>query len=154
MRRDGSTIEVEVIALPITFEGEPALLSSARDMSERRQLIARMMEMDRMITAGTLAAGVGHEINNPLAYLLGNLEFALEGLGELGPGPPPPGSPLHEIVQALKEAREGALRVRQVTRDLRALSRTEEREFGPVDLRPAIESAVSVASLEINPRQP
>ncbi|MCA9706182.1 MAG: PAS domain S-box protein [Myxococcales bacterium] len=152
MRRDGSTIEVEVIALPITFEGEPALLSSARDMSERRQLIARMMEMDRMITAGTLAAGVGHEINNPLAYLLGNLEFALEGLGELGPGPPPPGSPLHEIVQALKEAREGALRVRQVTRDLRALSRTEEREFGPVDLRPAIESAVSVASLEIHHR--
>jgi len=146
LRKDGTTIDVEVIALPITFEGRPALLSSARDMSERRQLIARMMEMDRMITAGTLAAGVGHEINNPLAYVLGNLEFTLAALREHGD------PALAELDEALEAAREGALRIRQVTRELRSLARAEAPALVPVDLRAAIESAVSMVAHELRHR--
>lgn len=152
LRKDGSPVEAEVIVLAITFEGEPAVLASARDMSERRELIARMMEMDRMITAGTLAAGVGHEINNPLAYLLGNLEFALEHLADPAPAPPVSPSSVTELVQALEAARDGALRIKQVTADLRSLSRTEPRDFAPVDPRRAIESALNVAGHELEHR--
>lgn len=151
LRKDGSVVEVELIVLSITFEGEPALLASVRDMSERRELIARMMQMDRMITAGTLAAGVGHEINNPLAYLLGNLEFVLENLADRASTPS--GRPSDaEIIKALEAARDGALRIKQVTADLRALSRTEPRTFAPVDLRRAIESALNMAGHELQHR--
>lgn len=146
LRKDGTTLEVEVIALPIVFEGQPALLSSARDMSERRQLIARMMEMDRMITAGTLAAGVGHEINNPLAYVLGNLEFSLAALREHGD------PALAELDEALEAARTGALRIMDVTRQLQSLARAEARALAPVNLRAAIESAVSMVAHEIRHR--
>jgi two-component system, NtrC family, sensor kinase len=146
LRKDGTSLEVEVIALPIVFEGQPALLSSARDMSERRHLIARMMEMDRMITAGTLAAGVGHEINNPLAYVLGNLEFALAELREHGD------PALAELDEALEAARTGALRIMDVTRDLQALARAEVRTLVPVNLRAAVESALSMTAHEIRHR--
>ncbi len=67
-----------------------SLIAVLRDVTKERELTEHMMEMDRMIAAGSVAAGVGHEINNPLSYVIGNLEFARKRVSELaahaGPG--------------------------------------------------------------------
>jgi signal transduction histidine kinase len=112
------------------------------DVSDRKKLESQVELLDRLSSLGTLSAGVAHEINNPLAFVMSNLEFVLAHLG-------PNGDP--EVVEALNEARQGATRVAGIVRDLRAFSRTEEaQEPHSVDVRPIIESALKMTEKHIS----
>ena len=75
MRRDGTAVVVEAEGIRLDFDGKPSNVVMGRDVTERRELLARMALADRMLTVGALAAGVAHEINNPLAYVATNLEI-------------------------------------------------------------------------------
>jgi PAS domain S-box-containing protein len=155
LHRNGTKVDVEVVSIPVNFDGQSAMLSIARDISGRKQLTAKMMEMDRMISVGTLAAGVGHEINNPLAYIVSNLDFALETLRAPVKFPAPWGAAPADAVllrQALVEAREGAERVRQIVRDLRTFSSTPAKTSTTFELVPVLESAIHMAFNEIRHR--
>jgi PAS domain S-box-containing protein len=118
------------------------------DVTERKELQARLAVADRMASLGTMAAGVAHEINNPLSYVVGNLAFAREALSA-GAGTPP--EALTQARQALDEANEGAARVRQIVGDLRALSRPGEDRREPVDVGAAVRSALNVAAGVLRP---
>lgn len=83
LRKDGTILDVAAIALPLDFDGQPSVVVVARDITERKQLSAKMMQMDRMSAVGTLAAGIGHEINNPLQYVIANLDFLAREIPEL-----------------------------------------------------------------------
>jgi PAS domain S-box-containing protein len=153
--RNGTKVDVEVVSIPVNFNGHSATLSIARDIAGRKQLTAKMMEMDRMIAVGTLAAGVGHEINNPLAYIVSNLDFALETLRAPAKFPVHAGAPALDAAalrQALVEAREGAERVRQIVRDLRTFSSTPAKTSTTFELVPVLESAIHMAFNEIRHR--
>ena len=174
LRRDGSIVTAEVVALPLVFDGEPAIVVLARDVTARKELTAKIMQMDRMIAVGTLAAGVGHEINNPLAYVVANLDFLARELPGLSvavrglesaltrPETSTPGAAsaalgdtprrLAEFQRAIDEAREGAERVRKIVRDLKTFSRAEEDVREPLALECIIESAVDMAWSEIRHR--
>src|SRR5690606_32815887 len=130
--------------IPVNFDGREATLSTVRDISARKQLTAKMMEMDRMIAVGTLAAGVGHEINNPLCYIVGNLEYALDILRSAEHGAPARDK-LPAVVSALVEAREGAERVRRIVRDLRSFSSVPNETESVFDITPVLESAIHMA---------
>ena len=146
-RRDGTQVDVEVASISVNFAGEPATLSIARDVSTRKELTARAMDMDRMIAVGTLAAGVGHEINTPLAYVIGNLDFALSQLAAEERTAHP-----SELLQALKDAREGAERVREIARDLRTVSSMQATDKVVFELAPVLASSIRMASNEIRHR--
>jgi PAS domain S-box-containing protein len=154
VHRNGTKVDVEVVSIPVNFDGHAATLSIARDISGRKQLTAKMMEMDRMIAVGTLAAGVGHEINNPLAYVVSNLDFALETLRPATKFPAHAGAVAVDAAlrQALLEAREGAERVRQIVRDLRTFSSTPAKTSTTFELVPVVESALHMAFNEIRHR--
>ena len=103
------------------------------------------MLADRMASVGTLAAGVAHEINNPLAFILANVEFALAELRGRG-------GRATEVLRALGEARDGGLRVREIVRDLKAFSRAGRGGQRAVDLRRVLQSALGLAQNEIRHR--
>jgi CheY-like chemotaxis protein/two-component sensor histidine kinase len=102
---------------------------------------------------------VAHEINNPLAYIVANIDFArrqftaasariaeLSGIqGEISLG-------LHEVHDALTEARQGAERVRSIVRDLKIFARADSDGAGPVSLRRVLESSINMAWNEIRHR--
>jgi PAS domain S-box-containing protein len=149
VRRDGTCVTAEVVAIPVVFDGKASIVAVARDVTERNQLAFKAMAMDRMIAIGTLAAGVGHEINNPLTYVISNLDYSLQELSRRIEG----GDPcLVEVVEALSEARGGAHRVRDVVRDLRTFSRAEVDNRGPVELHRVAESSLNMAWNEIRHR--
>jgi PAS domain S-box-containing protein len=162
VRLDGRSVDVETTAMPVLFDGEPSVLTVVRDVSARRELVARTMQVDRMLAIGTLAAGVGHEINNPLAYIMANLGFAGDELGRvqralesrrgIDPSMTALVDALSEVVLALGEADDGARRIRDIARDLRTYARADDDEPQLVDVREAADSALRMAAPELRQR--
>jgi two-component system NtrC family sensor kinase len=119
-------------------------------LQQLRQAQDQLLVADRLATLGRLAAGVGHEINNPLAFILGNLRYVQEELdrsdGALSP------TEREELLSAVIEAYEGAERVRLIAQDLKVLSRQDDASYGPVELGAVVRSAAKMAAHEIQPR--
>ncbi len=142
-REDGSAAAVEASSILVDFGGKQAVLTIARDCSERRALEKRLILADRMASLGTLAAGIAHEINNPLAYVKTNLVLVSE---ELGTGA------TSSVQTALADALEGAGRVQQIVGGLKAFSRADHQQRSAIDVRRALELALRITSNELRHR--
>ncbi len=141
---DGRRSTLSIDARPIVLDdesGRTAAMSVVRDITEEnrlRRMADRLARQERFVATGTLAAGVGHEINNPLSYVMGNIDYVLEELDRRSATEVVRWLP--ECRAILREARDGAERVRKIVRGLRALA----QEGGPV--RPtSVEAAVRQA---------
>jgi len=128
--RDGTRVHSEMQLSPVRdARGVVAhLVSLYRDVSATQELRARVVAAERVAAVGTLAAGVGHEIQNPLAYLELNLGGAVRRLSREPQG-------VEEALSHLRDAQEGAERIRQIVQDLRTFSREGEEDRKRVDLR-------------------
>jgi PAS domain S-box-containing protein len=137
----GRAFAVEVSSIPIEFDGGLATLAFVRDVTERNALLMRLQEAEKLTAVHALAAGVAHEINNPLAYVLLNLEFLERELPELGCD----ALRTQALQRRLADTRHGAERVKNIVRDLQALTRKDEGIRGPVELDQVIDHALSRA---------
>lgn len=149
----GDLEEAEVVALmrrgvrDVVPRGQHERLAQvvARELTEQRgrDERVRMQELlvlsDRMASLGMLAAGIAHELNNPLAALMFNVEHALRRGADL------------EGVDELREALRCAERIRQIVRDVRVFSRPEDGH-GTVDVHEVLDSSVRMAWNEIRHR--
>lgn len=133
-------------------------LKKARVESEERQrrtqeaLVAtqtRAQEAERLAQVGRLVAGVAHEVNNPLSFILANLRYLQEEL-------PREGRSVEECMDALRETQEGVARVQQIVKDVTALARGaaasevgEVGEVGHCPLPAVIEESIRMASLRL-----
>lgn len=164
LRRDGAVVAAEAVSMTVDYDGAPALLTFLRDLTERKQMQVRLLQADRLVSVGTLAAGVAHEINNPLAYLLANLEHVairklpqfVEKLRRLEEEHEPLAPQLAALRKSLLDcgemlqiAREGADRVRTIVRDLKTFSRGDEERHGPVDIHRVLDASINMAWNEI-----
>jgi PAS domain S-box-containing protein len=149
LRRDGSSLMMDVAAATVEFEGEPAVAVVTRDLSERNRLQARLAQADRMASIGTLAAGIAHEVNNPLAYVTLNLEAALRDLLASRERGEPAGADVAERIDA---ALEGAGRVRDIVSNLRRFARMDETPRGPTIARRAVDAAIKLIDHELKLR--
>ncbi|WNG35570.1 PAS domain-containing protein [Archangium violaceum] len=150
LRACGQVRTAELSAMQLLFGGESATVVSARDITERKQMQARLLLADRLSSVGTLAAGVAHEINNPLAFVLSNLSFLEEECQLLAKDVPR--ERLREMEDVLRETRQGAERVRHIVRDLRTLSRDEGDHLSDVDVCGVIESSLGLVRNELRHR--
>ena len=151
--RDQKRLEAERDEL-LAWEQKARLEAEALARQRDRELMAaqeKLVQSEKLATAGQLAAGVGHEINNPLAYVLANIHFALEQLGGMSPEQPV-GQSLQEPLDALREAREGAERIRGIVMDLKRFARADESLMGTVDVEQALEFSLSMALPHIRHR--
>jgi signal transduction histidine kinase/CheY-like chemotaxis protein len=116
----------------------------------------QLLQRDRMASLGTLSAGVAHQINNPLTYILANLDHVLRKLRTAGASDDPlaaltspEGGGFSGLVESLEHAVNGAHRVRQVMRDLLTFSQGNIEQKKIVDVRGILESATQMAWHEI-----
>lgn len=128
LRRDGGVVGAVVVA---------------RNITERRRTEAQLVASDRLASVGTLSAALAHEINNPLAAVLGNLELLAAMM-------PRDASP--ELAEILSDALEGARRVTQIVRDLRVFAKPTATTLVPVDVVSVLESTLRIAQNEVRHR--
>ena len=136
---NGSLVPESAREVPTSAE---QALSRAEVALRRSQ--AQLVEADRLAALGTLAAGVAHEINNPLSYVLLNLDLVIREASA--------GTPSADIVSRLREARSGVERVRLIVQDLKSFSRADTERRGPVDVRRVLDSTIEIAANEIRHR--
>jgi two-component system sensor histidine kinase PhcS len=141
--------------LAVQASGFHARLLKARGEAERSQRQAqealaatrtRAQESDRLAQVGRLAAGVAHEVNNPLAFIQANLSYLGEELAREGRSP-------EDLLAVVKETQEGVARIKQIVQDLTALARgateLEPREVGRCPLPAVIEESMRLASVRL-----
>lgn len=129
-------------------------LREAAAHAERKKMREQLLISERMASVGMLSASVAHEINNPLAVVLANLEMVLQQLeAPASDGSAPAAPPLDALIGPLRDAHEAAERVSNIARDLKIFSRSSNEELrGPVDIERVLESALRMASNEIRHR--
>jgi len=124
-----------------------SVIGISSDITDRMDMQRRLVEVERLAAMGTIAATVAHEINNPLTYVLANLEVLSTRVAKAAPHI----GGVEATSVLLADVREGVERVRRIVRDLKAFSRDEERDE-PTDVRQVIERTLSVAGNEIRHR--
>ncbi|WP_167577808.1 ATP-binding protein [Ammoniphilus sp. YIM 78166] len=82
IRPDGSIVETEIRSIPIMYEGKPSILTVARDITQMKRTMECFSRSEKLSVVGQLAAGVAHEIRNPLTTLKGFIQFFRSKLGE------------------------------------------------------------------------
>jgi nitrogen-specific signal transduction histidine kinase/CheY-like chemotaxis protein len=127
-------------------------LREAAIRAERRRMQQQLLIADRMASVGTLAAGVAHEINNPLSAVVANLELMAKDLSRLCEELEI-SDQFQDVMEELRDARDGADRLRHIVRDLKIFSRsTDEERRGPVNVKRVLESTLRMAWNEIRHR--
>ena len=158
-RRDGSEIPVADSCAPITSSDQvvTGAVLVFRDLSSEQQVAAsqaryqqQLILAERMASVGTLAAGVAHEINNPLTYVTANLDLAIEEIRALSGGSA--SGRMKDLEELLLEAREGNARVTKIVRGLKTFSRIEEERSTVLDLIPVLDLSINMAFNEIRHR--
>ena len=135
-RKDGSVFYAEINSSQMTLAGKTYLVGIFRDITERRKMQEQLIVTDRLASVGELAAGIAHEINNPLTSVIGFSDLLLQK--DL------PGDVREDLQVVNREARRTA----DIIRNLLTFARKHEAEKAPTDINKVIENVLALRAYE------
>jgi signal transduction histidine kinase len=166
---DGSSKAAAISAegyLRKPFDSQDIMTAVERVLvDDKRRILMRQLETDRLTSLGRVAANVGHEINNPLTFVMLNLHQSLDELDvslrslDTNVGEPLPDAEratvkehLESVTEMLRECEAGGERIRGTVTNLQQLSRKTVEQRDAVDMRELIEESASMARNQIRHR--
>ena len=151
LRKPFDNIEVRQMAHSLSEKWELLRASHRRmedlerEVQERTRALAeanaRLWHAQKLEALGRMSAGLAHEVNNPLCYVLSNLRHIQKGLEGLE----------GDLKDACRDAVTGAERIGRIVQDVRLFARMEEPEREPVDVRAVVEQSISMAGQALRP---
>ena len=156
----GAVTVINDSAAPVMDEAQTlGAVMVFRDITEQRKLQKQLELSDRLVSLGTMAAGVAHEVNNPLSVVVANSGFLSTELGELrawlsalGTQSEPVNQRMSEMCHALADVQSAAQRIGQIVSDLSGFSRPRPHEDGHIDINRCIEWAIRSTAHELRHR--
>lgn len=135
--KSGQRISVEYAVFPIRSEsdGLPAHVWMLRDISERQELTAQLLQSQKLEAVGKLAGGVAHDFNNMLSIILGYTEIARKRF-----------APSEPVVEELQQVEIAGKKAANLVRQLLLFSRKQPLKFTSIDLPQTIEELVKMLS--------
>ena len=154
---DGARFEVAVSSTPSEFGKGTRRIMIVRDLREMTALRNRLLLSARMAAVGGLAAGIAHELNNPLAYVRSNLVCLRDTIGRIVKESAQPGGPetleelADESASIIEESMEGIERATAIVRDVREFSHAGDDAFSPTDLNELVLQSVRLSQSQMDP---
>lgn len=137
---DGQAAEWEISTYPIRDESSQTVqaIVFGQDVTEKRRLENSLAQSEKLAAMGQLAAGVAHEINNPLSAIIANTQLLQREL--------PPEDDRQESVDLIARAGERALRV---VRNLLDFARQDKYELTPTDINSTLDNALALVQHQL-----
>ncbi len=180
---EGQEVDVIITKAPyLSDKGKSGgIVGTFTDITERKQseimlqqMQGQIIQQEKMASIGQLAAGVAHEINNPMGFITSNLtslgkyaakldEYIAALLQSLGSCPNHPGMAeidalrqklkvdyiISDVCELVNESLDGANRVRRIVQDLKSFSRLDQAECCQTNLNEALETTINIAWNEL-----
>lgn len=150
-RKNGDVRTVDGSGSVVEVGNDKLVFMIGTDVTEVNHLRAQSLLNDKLATIGLLAAGVAHEINNPIACILSNLDYINETLLELETDNEKK-ILIETIKNVVKESTQAGIRVKGIVSDLNAYSRKDDGAIDNVDIKEILDSAISMALPECKNR--
>jgi signal transduction histidine kinase len=134
-------IEWEISTFPIFDERNivTQTIIVEQDVTEKRNLESNLIQSEKLAAVGQLAAGVAHEINNPLTAIIANAQILRREIPVQDP----------DMLESIKLIEMAGTRASQVVRNLLGIARKEKYEFEPIDLNETLHNAISLVQHEL-----
>jgi len=155
VRKDGAEFAIEISLSVLRTDASRLVLAAIRDVTERKRLEQRLALSERLASIGGMAAGLAHEINNPLAAILANVEFSAREAVEIASSSADRaelGRRIREMSGALADAHEAGTRVQRLIHELKSFARVEVLPTRPIVLSRALEGAAKLVDHQLEGR--
>jgi PAS domain S-box-containing protein len=162
-RYDGAPLLIEVSLVPIMLKGERLLHNTWRDITERKRVQEVLVQTEKLMSVGGLAAGMAHEINNPLAGILQSVQVIRRRLDERRAhnrdAARACGCELERVQAYLSDRRipdflenisQAGQRASRIVANMLEFSRKSDQEFTPRDLADVVDKSVDLAASDFD----
>ena len=144
LRLDGTPFDAEIVAANISFHGQPARLLVLRDVTERKQVQEQLMQATKLATLGEMAAGLVHELSQPLNIIRLTAEGALLFI-ERGKASP------QWVAEQFQLVADQAERTAEIIDDIRIFSRRDNSPLQVFDAITTVRAAIGVPGSQMRP---
>lgn len=163
IRRDGQALFAEIHARRFEFKGREAVLYLIRDIGERKKIEKMMIQTEKIMSVGGLAAGMAHEINNPLAGIIQNSQVLRNRLTT----PLPANLRMAEdlglkfddirtftekrgVTDLLASILDAGRRAAEIVNNMLAFARKSSSQFSPEDIPSLMDKTLEIARSDYN----